>query len=69
MDQIMREKMILAMVSNIKISSHNEDITNVSFSILEILQSCLRRIWINVNWSAIEEGNIINIPMIKNVLL
>jgi len=65
MNRIMREERILDMVSNIKISSHSEDVTDVSFSILEILQSCLRRIWINVyqkiNWATIEEGNARNI--------
>ena len=64
MNRIMREERILDMVSNIKISSHSEDVTDVSFSILEILQSCLRRIWINVyqkiNWATIE-GNTRNI--------
>ena len=37
MDQTIREKKIPDIVSNIKVTSHNEDVIYVSFSILEIL--------------------------------
>jgi len=65
----MREKRIPDIVSNIKVTSYNKSIIDVRFSILEIFQSHLRKIWINVhqklNWPAIEKKNARNIPMIR----
>ena len=73
MNQIMREMRILDIISNIKVTSHNKNIIDVSFNIFEILQSHLRRIWINVhqkvNWATIEKGNTRNNLVIKDILL
>ena len=68
---MIRKKRIPDIVSDIKVPSHNENVIGISFSILEILQSCLREIQINinqkVNWATIEKENARNIPMIKNI--
>ena len=72
MDWIMRKKRILDIISNIKVTSHSKNIIDISFSILKILQSCLRKIWINVhqklNWATIEKGNARNTPMCYGTL-
>ena len=70
---MIRKIRIPDIVSNIKISSHNKDIINISFSILEIFQSCLRGIQINgnqkVNQATIEKENTKNISVIKKIFL
>ena len=38
------EKWILGTVSDVKVIHHNKNIIDVSFSILEILESCLRKV-------------------------
>ena len=49
---------ILKTISNIKVTSHDKDVVDIDFSILEILQSQLR-IHVNkkVNANAIEKRN------------
>ena len=49
---------ILKTISNIKVTSHDKDVVDIDFSILEILQSQLR-IYVNkkVNANAIEKRN------------
>jgi len=46
---MMRKKRVPDIVSNIKVPSHDKNVIDVSFSILEILQSHLRGIQININ--------------------
>ena len=52
---------VLQTIPNVKVSSYDENIIYIDFSILKILQSQLRRVWINVNQeirqSIIEKGN------------
>ena len=65
------EKWIPGTVSDVKVTCHNENVIDVSFSIVEILESYLRRVWVNfhqkINRAAIEKGNVWNIPMIENI--
>jgi len=67
----MRKRGIPTTISNVKISSHDLNIINVSFSILKILWSWLRRVQIyvnqKVNGSVIKEINTWNISIVKNV--
>jgi len=44
MDQMIGEKWIPGTVSDVKVTCHNENVIDVSFSIVEILESCLRRV-------------------------
>ena len=57
---------------NVKITYHDKNIMNINLSILKILQGWLRWIRINVdqkeNRPLIEEWNIRNVSMIKNVI-
>ena len=57
---------------NVKITYHDKNIMNNNLSILKILQGWLRWIRINVdqkeNRPLIEEWNIRNVSMIKNVI-
>jgi len=59
-------------IPNIRVFSHDKDVININFSILEILQSWLRqiRIYINkkVNGTVIEKRNAWNVFMVKNVI-
>jgi len=71
MRQIVRVKRVLQIISNIKIIRHDQKISNIDFSILEILQSWLRRIRINVhhieNVVIVEEQNKWNVSVTKKV--
>ena len=67
----MRIKWIPQIVSNIKISSHNQKYLNIDFNILEILQSQLKRVRIDIHKGKkiiiVKERNQQNISMIKNI--
>ena len=70
---MMRKIWILNAISNIEVPSHDEYIIYVDFSILKILQSQLRRVWINVNQKIkqyiIEKINTRYIPMVIYIIL
>jgi len=61
MKWIVRVERVLQIITNIKVTRHNQKISNIGFSILEILQSWLRRVRINVHHiesvAIIEEWN------------
>ena len=70
---MMRKIQILHAIPNIKVPSHDKYVIYIDFSILEILQSQLKKVWININQEIrqpmIEKENAENIPMVKYVLL
>jgi len=58
---------------NIKVLCHNQKISNINFSILEIFQSYMRRIRINIyqleNIIVVKEQNQKKVSIVNNVFL
>ena len=73
MGRVMRIHRIPKAVSDVKVTSHDKNIRDISSSILEILKSWLWRVWIDIN----QKGNIVvnvkgdnrNILMKKNIFI
>ena len=67
----MRIRKISISISNIEVSSHNENITNIDFSILKILWGQLMFIWIDIyykeNNTIVKEWKAINVSVVQNV--
>jgi len=70
---MVRVESVLQIIPNIKVTKHNQNVSNIGFSILKILQSWLKRVRINVHHIEsiiiVEEWNKQNISVIKKVFV
>jgi len=61
MSRMVQKIWVLKTIPNVKVPSYDEDVININFSILKILQGQLGQVWIYINqkitWTLIEKGN------------
>ena len=72
MRQVKRIERILFPISDVEVSSYNEDISDISFYILEIIEGWLMFIRVYIdhkeNTTIIKKKETINVSVVKNIL-